>query len=134
MRIEPLDAAEHLSLMTRPLDGQPRRTGARFAGGEGRFVVLLDAEARALDDLTDDPHLRVAAGTSKGEVLPGAAIVAAIARPIQEDYLDAARTQIRQKYGLSMRAAEVGAGLWHRARGHERDAPVLIEVVLTETI
>ncbi|MEM9608595.1 MAG: hypothetical protein AAGA99_14320 [Actinomycetota bacterium] len=134
MRVEPLDEADHLSLTTRPLEGELRRTGARFAGSDGRFVVLLDADARALDDLTDDPHLHVAAGTSKGEILPGSAVLAAIARPIDEDRLDDAMGRIRKKYGLSMRAAEAGAGLWNRARGNERDAPVLIEVVLTEVI
>jgi hypothetical protein len=135
MRIEPLDDADRLSLATFTSGGERRLTGARFAGGDGRFVVELDADADALRDLANDSRVEIAAGDGNGEVMPGAAVLAGAARILEDEHrVDEEHARIRKKYGLARRAVEAGAGLWHKARGNDPDPPVLVEVVLTEAV
>ena len=133
MRIEPLDDAEHLLLTTFEADGTPTGEAVRFAGTAGRFVLIVAADDEIVGRVSANGRAEVAASTPRGRVVPGAAILAASAR-ILDDQIDEIEKLLRKKYGLRWLSARAGQGLYRRARSLDDPDVVALEVTLNEAI
>lgn len=134
MRIEPLDDAEYLLLTTTKRDGTPVPTPVWFQGSNGRYVVVTGATSGKVKRIRNNPRVEVAVCDSRGNVLPGAAILAATARVLEGTDADAAADRVKKKYGIKWKAFMAGQGAWRKVRKTEPEPEAVVEVTLTEAI
>ena len=134
MRIEPLDEGDHLLVTTFEPDGTAAATPLWFAGSAGRFVALVDAEDDLLRRIEERDRAEVAAGTEQGTVIPGAAVLAATVRALDDDAVASTERALRKKYRLRWHASQARDRAIRKARGGAIRADVAIEITLTEAI
>lgn len=134
MRVHPLDRADYLSVTTFRRDGTPVPTPVWFSGTAGRYVLVTAADSAKVKRLALNPRVEVATCDRKGELVPGAAVLAGTARVIEGAAAAAAEREVRRKYRLHWAALEAGAGLWRRLRGTDAPPTVVVEITLTEAI
>ncbi|MFN3220145.1 MAG: PPOX class F420-dependent oxidoreductase [Acidimicrobiales bacterium] len=134
MRIEPLDDAEYLLLTTTKRDGTPVPTPVWFQGANGRYVVVTGATSGKVKRIRNNPRVEVAVCDSRGNILPGAAILAATARVLEGADADAAADRVKKKYGIKWKAFMAGQGAWRKIRKTEPEPEAVVEVTLTEAI
>jgi hypothetical protein len=134
MRIEPLDDAEYLLLTTTKRDGTPVPTPVWFQGSNGRYVVVTGATSGKVKRIRNNPRVEVAVCTSKGAIIPGAAILAATARMLEGADADTAADRVKKKYGIKWKAFMAGQGAWRKIRKTEAEPEAVVEVTLTEAI
>ena len=134
MRIEPLDDAEYLLLTTTKRDGTPVPTPVWFQGSNGRYVVVTGATSGKVKRVRNNPRVEVAVCNSRGVVMPGAAVLAAMARVLEGADAEAAADRVKKKYGLKWKAFMVGQGAWRKVRKAEAEPEAVVEVTLTEAI
>ena len=134
MRIEPLDDGEYLLLTTTRRDGTPVPTPVWFHGTNGRYVVVTGATSGKVKRIRNNPRVEVAVCDSRGNVIPGAAILAATARVLEGTDADRAADRVKKKYGLKWKAFTAGQGAWRKIRKTEPDEQAVVEVTLTEAI
>ncbi len=133
MRIEPLDDGEYLLLTTYRPGGEAVPVPVRLAGTAGRFVCLVDDGDELLERAEANSRAEIAACTSRGKILPGAAVLAASVR-VLEDEVEASEKLVRRKYGLWRRSAQAGQGIYRRARSLEEPTVRVVEITLNEAI
>lgn len=134
MRIEPLDDAEYLLLTTTKRDGTPVPTPVWFQGSNGRYVVVTGATSGKVKRIRNNPRVEVAVCDSRGNILPGAAILAATARVLEGTDADTAADRVKKKYGIKWKAFMAGQGAWRKIRKTEPGPEAVVEVTLTEAI
>lgn len=134
MRIEPLDDAEYLLVTTYRRDGTAVPTPVWFAGTNGRYLVVTGADSGKVKRIRANSRVEVAVCTSRGRVVPGAAVLAATARVLDGASAEAGASLVRKKYRLKWKAFEAGSGLWRRVRGTETPDEAVLEITLTEAI
>ncbi|MDH3753141.1 MAG: PPOX class F420-dependent oxidoreductase [Acidimicrobiia bacterium] len=134
MRIEPLDNAEYLLVTTYKRDGTGVGTPVWFAGGNGRYVVVTEAQSGKVKRIKNIPRVEIAVCDRKGRVNPGAAALAATARMLDGNEADANAAVVQKKYGLKWKAFERTSGLWRKVRKSDEPEQAVIEITLTEAI
>ena len=134
MRIEPLDDAEYLLLTTTRRDGTPVPTPVWFQGSNGRYVIVTGSTSGKVKRIRNNPRVEVAVCDSRGNVLPGAAILAATARVLDGADAETAAGRVKKKYGIKWKAFMAGQGAWRKVRKTEADPEAVVEVTLTEAI
>lgn len=134
MRIHPLDDADYLLLTTTNRDGTSVPTPVWFQGTNGRYVVVTGAGSGKVKRIRNNPRVEVAVCDARGNVLPGAAILAATARVLEGAAAEGAADRVKKKYGIKWKAFMAGQGAWRRIRKTEPEEEAIVEVTLTEAI